>query len=109
MKWFDQNTTLAEVAADEIHGMDPTASDVANVTDGALVSDAAVGDDACQIAVVVEIAAADAFPPDWLTHCHQLVGSSQQYVVECDVSADSVTLDSLRMTLSVVTVIPVEN
>lgn len=116
MKWFDQNTTLAEIAADEIHGMDPTASDAVNVTDGALVTDAAVGDVACQIAVVavVEIAVAAACPSDWSTHCHQLVGSSQQYVVECDVSVDSETLDSLRMTPSVVTVIlvtviPVEN
>lgn len=72
MKLFEQNTTLAEVAADEIHGMDPTASDAVNVTDGALVTDAAVGDDASQIAViaVAEIAAVAAYPPDWLTHCH---------------------------------------
>lgn len=107
MKWFDQNTALAEIAADEIYGMDPTASDAANVTDGALVIDAAVEDVACQIAVVavVEIAAAAACPPDWSTHCHQLESSSQ-HVVEYDVSADSESLDSLRLTPSV---IPVEN
>lgn len=106
VKWLDQNTALAEIAADEIYGMNPTASDAVNVTVGALVTDASVEDVACQIAVVavVEIAAAAACPPDWSTHCH-LVGSSQ-HVVECDVSADSETLDLLRKTTSV---IPVEN
>lgn len=105
MKCFDQNITLAEVAADEIYWMDLTASDAVNVMD------AAVGDDSYQIAViaVAEIAAVAASPPDWWTHCHQLVSSAQQYVVECDVSVDSVTLDPLRMMSSVVKLLPVEN
>lgn len=110
MTWFDQNTTLAEVVADEIYGT-TTASDCANVTDVALVTDAAVGGAAYQTAVtaVAENAAAAACPLDWSTHCHQLVGSVQHCVVECDVSVGSAILDSLRMTSSVVVVIPVEN
>ena len=34
--------------------------------------------------------------------------SAQQYVLECDASSDSKTLNSLRMTLSMVTLIPAE-